>query len=201
MSEEKVHEPSIPVQIDSIMRLDEFHRTRCIYFRVEIDESPISGPYPVSHEDRILFTVWGNWAVLAGPGQLLDSDGLFSSPELIDQTLLGVDETEGLLLELGYIWLPNELLGLQGQNSEVRKGDVYRISTSLFHQCNRFVMDMITEQEWLDICRSLSDTIRPSPQETDAFRKWRGEQIKRSYDRYHHDDYADHRLPKKERDQ
>ncbi|UCE47881.1 MAG: hypothetical protein JSW47_20070 [Phycisphaerales bacterium] len=191
-------ELTIPVQIDSIKRLDEFQRTRCIYFRVEIEDGPILGPHPVSHDDRALLAAWGSWVVLAGPGRLVDADGLFVSPESIDQTLLSIEETEGLFLDLGYIWLPNELLGLQDRGNDVRKGDVYRLSTPFFRQCYRFAVDMMTEEEWLDSCKFYSDAIRPSPRETAAFREWRREQIKRSRDRYHQSDYADHRLPKKE---
>ncbi len=190
-------EQTIPVQIDSIKRLGDFQKTRCAYFRIEVTAGPIAGPYPTFHHDKALLAVWGSWAALAGPGKAIDDQGLFVSAESINRTLLSIEEAEGLYLDLGYIWLPNELLGFQDQDNTIRIGDVFRLPVLLFHQCYRFTADMITEDEWLESCESYSDAIRPSPQETAAFRQWRREQIKRSGDRYHQSDYADRRLPKK----
>ena len=191
-------ELTIPVQVDSIKSLAEFQRTRCIYVRIEIEGSPVAGPYSISHEDRALLAVSGNWAVLAGPGPLLDADGFFGSPESIELTVLSIEADEELFMDLGYIWLPNDLLGLQDRVKDVRRGDVYRLSTPFFRQCYRFVTGAIAEDVWLEFCRLHSEEIRPSPRETVAFRAWRRQQIQRSRDRYHHSDYADRRLPKKE---
>lgn len=188
---------SFPVQIDSIMQSGEFQRTRCIYFRVEVAEGLLPGPHPVSHEDEPLIVAWGSWAVLAGPGKALDAQGLFVSSELINQTFQRIEETKGQFLDLGYIWLPNELLNLQDRDKKIRNGDVYRLSTPLFRQCYLFVAGMIAEGEWLELCKSTSAAVWPSPEETKAFRKWRQDQIERSRSRYHHHDYADRRLKKK----
>jgi len=190
-------EQSVPVYIDSIKRIDDFQRTRCVYFRIDIDDEPPSWSYDISGNDQVLLHTWGSWSVLLGPGQSNDAEGLFSSPDSIDRALQSIEETEGPTLDLGNIWLPNDLLDLEGEGKEVRSGDVYRLSPSLFRQCYRFSVEMITEAEWLDSCRSDSHAIWPSPRETAAFREWRKGQIKRSSERYHHPDYANRRLGKK----
>ena len=190
-------EQTIPVQIDSIKRTGEFQKTRCAYFRIEITDGPIAEPHPILYNEKVRLAVWGSWAALMGPDKSIDDHDLFISPESINRTLVSIEETEGLFLDLGYIWLPNKLLALQDRDSEVRNGDVYRLPMQLFHQCYRFIADMITEDEWLDSCESYSNTILSSSQETFAFRQWRKKQIKRSSDRYHQSNYADHRLPKK----
>jgi hypothetical protein len=191
-------EPTIPVQIDSIKRLKGFQRARCVYFRIEASDMPITGSFPVLPRGHALLAAWGSWAVLAGPGKSIDAHGLFRTPESIRRTLQGIEEIEQVFLDLGHIWLPNELLSVQQEGARIMTGDVYRLSLPLFSQCYRFVAEMITEQEWLASCKSYSQAIRPSPKETAAFRLWRREQIERSKARYYHPDYAARQLPKKQ---
>ena len=142
-------ELTMPVQIDSIMRLEGFQRSRCIYFLLEVIAGPIVGPYTTSFDDRALLATWGNWAVLTGPGTAIAEGGLFISPEIINQTLQSIEDSQELILELSHIWLPNSLLRMEENDKEIRKGDVYRLSTRLFRDCYRFVSGLITEKEWL----------------------------------------------------
>lgn len=190
-------EPTIPVQVDSIKRWAEFQKTRCIYFRVEFPDRPVTGPSPDLYGDKAVLSTWGSWAVLSGPSRSIEAEGLFLLPKSIEQTLLRIEETEGLSLDLAHIWMPNELFDLGNQDKEIRSGDVYRLSTALFRVCYLFAAEMITEDRWLNSCRSSYADIIPSPEETAAFRSWRKEQIERSSSRYHHKDYATRRLPKK----
>jgi hypothetical protein len=190
-------EPTVPVQIDSIKRLKGFQRSRCVYFRIEVADMPITGSFPAVPSDQALLAAWGSWAVLVGPGTSIDAHGLFHTAESISRTLERIEGTEGVFLDLGHIWLPNELLSVQNEGDKVMTGDVFRLSLPLFNQCYRFIAEMISEQEWLASCKSYAGGIRPSPQETAAFRQWRRKQVKQSSDRYHHDDYEGRRLPKK----
>ena len=191
-------EPTVPVQIDSIKRLKGVQRTRCVYFRIEVADMPITGSFTAVPSDQALLAAWGSWAVLAGPGTSIDAQGLFTTAESIRRTLHRVEETTGVFLDLGHIWLPNELLSGKHKRDKIMAGDVYRLSIPLFSQCYRFIAEMISEKEWLASCKSSAGGIRPSSQETAAFRQWRREQVKQSKDRYHHADYEGRRLPKKQ---
>ena len=193
----EIPEQTIPVQIDTVMWVEGFQRTRCIYFLLEVIGGPLVGPYTGSIDDRALLAVWGNWSILTGPGRAFSLDGLFASPETINQTLTSIEEIEELILELSHIWLPNSLLNKEEREKGIRKGDVYRLSFRLFHDCYRFIAGMISEKEWLELCEVYSGEIKPSDKETTAFRKWRLEEIQRSSDHYHSEDYAEYRLPKK----
>jgi hypothetical protein len=193
----EIPEQTIPVQIDSVMQLEGFQRTRCIYFLLEVIDGSIVGPYTSSFNDRALLAMWGNWSVLTGPGRAISMDGLFTSPEMINQTLTRIEETNELILELSHIWLPNSLLRFEEREKEIRKGDVYRLSFRLFYECYRFIAGMISEKEWLEKCDAYSTEIEPSNIETTAFRKWRLEEIQRSRDHYHSENYSEYRLPKK----
>jgi hypothetical protein len=185
----------IPVQIDDARHLEEFQKTRCNYFRIEFSEGPFTGTFPVSSGlDKLRVAAWGNWAVLTGPTVGVDEQDLFLSSDSIRKTFMTIEETEGLFLDLGYIWLPNEIFGVKAENESIRIGDVYRLSTRLFQKCYLFVAEMITEKEWLDHCLSLSKEINPSPDETLAFREWRQKQIQSSYERYHDESYKERRL-------
>ena len=155
---------TIPVQIDDIRHLADFQKTRCNYFRIEFSEGPFTGTYPVSSGlDELRVAAWGNWAVLTGPTIGVDDQDLFLSPDSIGQTFMNIDETEGLFLDLGYVWLPNKIFSAKTGKDDIRIGDVYRLSTQLFQKCFLFVAEMITEKEWLDYCQSFSTEIRPSP--------------------------------------
>lgn len=193
---------TIPVQIDDIKRLKGFQRTRCNYFRIEFPERSFEESFPVSPADKLRVAAWGNWAVLTGPITESGEQRKFLSSDSIRQTFLKIEENEAIFLDLGYIYLPNQLLGLDTSNHRIRIGDVYRLSTELFQKCYLFVAEMISEKEWMEYCssslkRKNQKEIIPSPDETKAFRKWRKEQIKRSYDRYHEKSYQKHQLPRR----
>lgn len=193
---------TIPVQIDDIKRLKGFQRTRCNFFRIEFSERPFEETYSVSSADKLRLAAWGNWAVLTGPISETSEQDKFLSSESIRQTFLKIEENEEIFLDLGYIYLPNQLLGVEKENHRIGIGDVYRLSIELFQKCYLFVAEMISEKEWMEYCssslkRKNQKEIFPSPDETKAFRKWRNEQIKSSYDRYHEKSYRKHQLPRR----
>ena len=192
-------ELTIPVQIDNIQHLGDFQRARCNYFRIEFSEGPFTGTYPISYADELRIAAWGSWAVLTGPSIRVDDQDLFLSSDSIRKTFMRIEETKGLFLDLGYIWIPNKLLGAENNIKDIRIGDIYRLSTQLFQKSYLFVAELITEKEWLDYCQSFFEEIHPSPGETAAFREWRQKQIQSSYERYHHDSYKERRLRPKGR--
>lgn len=191
--------PTIPLQIDSMKSIGDFQRARCVYYRVEFVDGP-SREIFIMINGVVQLAAWGQWAVLSGPSYPSSTDeSFFDTSSLINETFQTLEETEGLFLDMGHIWLPNELLNIQSKETSIRSGDVYRIPFPLFRHCYRFVMDTIKEEEWLELCKSFSDRVQYSPRETLAFREWRKEQIKISREHYHHPDYASRRLPKKKR--
>jgi len=190
---------TIPVLIDDIKRLKDFQRTRCTYFRIEFSERPFTGTFPVSSAGKFRVAAWGNWAVLTGPAAETGKKDLFLSPDSIRSTLMKIEEDEELFLDLGYIWIPNQVIGIKGKSkavTDIRTGDVYRLSTPFFQKCYSFAAETITGKEWRKYCLSSPKEIHPSPDETKAFREWRKMQIQSSYDRYHHRSYEKHRIPR-----
>jgi len=191
---------TIPVLIDNIKRLKDFQRTRCTYFRIEFSERPFTGTFPVSSSEKFRAEAWGNWAVLTGPPMRSGEKDLFLSSDSIERTLMKIEDDKELFLDLGYIWIPNQVLGVKEEGkavTDIRTGDVFRISTSFFQKCYFFVAETIPEKEWLEYCLSSPEEIHPSPDETKAFREWRRMQIQRSYDRYHQKSNKRHQTPKR----
>ncbi len=192
---------TIPVQIDSIKRTAGNEKARCIYYHVEIEPGYVLRRTRFLLSSGALFAAGVSWAALAGPDLAGAGDNpLFLSPELISQTLAGIDADEHLSLELGYLWVPNAKLDPGFPGEPIHEGDIYRISLPYFLHCYRYVTEKITEEEWLNPGKRFIQPVRPSPQETLAFRQWRQAQILASRERYHQPGYAQFRLPKKKED-
>lgn len=188
---------TIPIQVDSIKTLEDFKRTRFIYYRIEFDDRAVISSRPNRLKGGPLFSVWGSWAILTGPGPSGREHRLFNSPESIQNTIASLEDNERLFLDLGHFWVPNELLGTGDILESIKSGDVYRVSVPLFQECYRFAADMISQERWIESCLSMTKQLQPSPKESAAFRSWRQDRIKRSSERYHHADYESLRLPKK----
>lgn len=188
---------TIPIQVDSIKTQENFKRTRFVYYRIEFESGPVISTRSSRLKGGPLYSVWGSWAVLTGPGPSGRNHKIFDSRESIQDTIANLEENEELFLDLGHFWIPNELLGSEANMESIKNGDVYRISVPLFQECYRFAAETISQERWLESCLSMARQLKPSPDESAAFRNWRQDQIKRSSERYHHADYASLRLPKK----
>ncbi len=188
--------PDVPVFIDSVKDVGDFKNTRCIYYRVEFDDRL----FKVSQSSvPNNFEVMGTWAILTSPFDDDTGQNLFISSDIIVKTLKYIEDRDSLFLEIGNIWIPNFLFLKEKKNEEIRQGDVYRISKELFSICYGYVAGFIQEKEWIENCSKHINDIRPSGEETNAFRTWRDESIELSKKRYHHKDYEVYRLPKKKR--
>jgi hypothetical protein len=189
---------TIPVQIDSIKNWEGYERTRCIYYRVELEDGYVFRKTRYLLSSKAFFAAGVSWAALAGPvvkeGQEND---LFLTPEVIEETINSLHENEKLSLDMGYIWVPNSMFAKTTPDESIREGDVYRMSLSYFRYCYRFSLGKIPDEEWLNPKKKFRDAIHPSPLETAAFRSWRKSQIAISRKRYHHISYAGLRLSKK----
>ena len=58
---------TIPIQIDSIKELEQFPRTRCIYYRVELEDGYVFRKTRYLLSSSAFFAAGVSWAALAGP--------------------------------------------------------------------------------------------------------------------------------------
>lgn len=190
---------TIPVQIDSIKEMEDFQRTRCLYYRVELEDGYVFRKTRYLLSSSAFFAAGVSWAALAGP-VLLDGveHELFLTADLITRTITSLNGNEKLSLDMGYLWVPNSMFQKAAPGVSIRAGDVYRLSLPYFRYCYRFTMGKIPDEDWLNPRKRFREPIHPSPQETEAFRQWRLEQIAISHRRFHHESYARFRLAKKE---
>ncbi len=195
---------TIPVQIDNINKDPAYDRARCVYYRIEAEEGTIIRKTRFLLSSSALFAAEIRWAALAGPEQGYQTESiLFSTPEQITNTFNRIHANDKLLMELGYIWVPNKMLNKSypgEQREDISEGSVYRISLPYFLHCYRFVTERISEAEWLNPKKKFIRPVESSPQETEAFRQWRKEQIQISSARYHRPEFAALRLAKKDVD-
>ncbi len=193
---------TIPVQVDNAGRQEGFGKTRCVYFRVEGSVGTEAWSYSVSGRNEAVLASWNDWAVLAGPAGRWKwgrGERLFDSPGLIDRTIMTLEKSKSVFLDLAHIYLPDDLVCCGTKENPIRNGDVYRITMPLFRSCYMFVNESIPEKEWIESCRALSKDILYSPAETAAFREWRKKEISLARVRYHDPSYTDMRLKKKEK--
>jgi len=189
---------TIPVQIDSIKEMEGYQRTRCIYYRVELEDGYVFRKTRYLLSSSAFFAAGVSWAVLAGPvlQEGAESDQ-FLTQESIEQTISSLHGNEKLSLELGYIWVPNGMFQKASPGQAIHEGDVYRMSLPYFRYCYRFSIGKINDVDWLNPRKRFREPILPSPQETQVFRDWRKAQIAVSRHRYHQKEYTRLRLAKK----
>jgi hypothetical protein len=192
-----LNQETLPVLIDHFMSKEGFNRVRCVYYRVEAAGGPGAWPHSRTDGADSNLAAWSDWAILTGPDPAVSTGALFESPDVIDGTFERLEKSEERFLDLAHIWLPAEVFDAGSGSEPVRKGDVYRISIPLFSQCYRFSTGAMSEEEWLEACRSLAGDLRPSPRETEAFRSWRKQEISHARTLYHSDEYAGRRLRKR----
>jgi len=189
---------TIPVQIDSIKEMEDFQRTRCIYYRVELEDGYVFRKTRYLLQSSAFFAAGVSWAALAGPVLVNGKEEeLFLSPDAISKTIDSLHDNEKLSLDMGYLWIPNSMFQKAARGVPIREGDVYRLSLPYFRYCYRFTLGKISDEEWLNPKKRFREPIQPSPKETKAFRQWRLNQIAISHARFHHRSYARFRLAKK----
>jgi len=188
---------TIPVQIDHIIETSIYAKTRCTFFRVESPVEPLTSSETNRYIGDLKLAVWGSWAALTGPGESINSSGVFDSADTISRTLDGIEENDRLYLDIGYFWLPHALLRTANQAHEPVNGDVYRVSMKLF-------LTAYSQARSEDPFDSKDDLegIDPSDvmfchEETSSFRQWREIQIDISRRRFRSNDYEGRRMENK----
>ncbi len=189
---------TIPVQIDSVKEMEDFQRTRCTYYRVELEDGYVFRKTRYLLTSSAFFAAGISWAALAGPVLMDGSESdLFLTRESISATIDSLHSNEKLSLDMGYLWIPNFMFEKYSPGIPSHEGDVYRLSLPYFRYCYRYTAGTIPVEEWLNPKKRFRQPLRLSMDETMAFREWRKAQISISHKRYHHRKYTPHRLRKK----
>ena len=120
----------------------------------------------------------------------------FETTAQFDSLIDRIEEIEGLVVENGYIWLPNFLLENDQKwdpkskqpDSSAKFDTVWRCSISLFQTALRFMRGIINQEEFIKQSQELSaipnKTISSSPHETEVFRDWGADQIEQARQNY-----------------
>jgi hypothetical protein len=174
-----MYEQTIPVQIDRIIDTPRYQIARCAFFRIESVDRPLALAGSPLLPEGLSLTVWGDWAVLAGPMGSSGVSSPFESAQALEEALGRIEVTGELLTDLGYLWMPLSLLR-RGREEGPRKGDVYRISRPLFS----YGYSRTLRADSTDACTGWEmpeeSEIAYSPEESGAFRRWRRMQIDQS---------------------
>ncbi len=187
-------EPTVPVFIDSVKRMDDFECTRCIYYRLEFTHEPPTWPPSAPADGTYAVANLGGWAVLCGPGGAERFDSSIDIEATLDE-LAGDDD---ISFDLGYCWLPNAALEAADPDGTVRAGDVLRLPAPLFRLCCRHAAGQVGDEPWRAGFATSEPVVELSVSETEAFRAWRRTRIDKTRQRYRAEDYAKHRLPQRE---
>jgi len=188
---------TIPIQIDHIIETTIYAKTRCTFYRVESPVEPLTTSETNRYIGDLKIAVWGSWAALTGPGESINSSGIFDSADAISRTLDGIEGNDRLYLDIGYLWLPHALLRNAHEDHEPVNGDVYRVSMRLFLTAysqarSENPFDSKDDLEGID-----PSDVMFCPEETSSFRQWRGKQIDISRTRFRSKDYEGRRMENK----
>ena len=93
----------------------------------------------------------------------------FERYEMIESLFDRVRQTDGLLLDTSYLWLPTAMLyhSLLAESPEI--GDVFRVSPELFQAAVDYREGRIDDGPFREICRTREQELRPSEIETRTF--------------------------------
>ena len=174
-----MYKNTIPVQIDRIIDTRQYHIVRCAFFRIESTGKPLALTESPLLSGGVSLTVWGEWALLAGPLDSQGALGAFGDLPALESALERIQDEEELLTDLGYLWLPLDLLRDCGEHVPA-KGDVYRISMPLFTYGYSRTLSGDSVDAWGDWEAPKECLVFHSADESGVFRAWRRRQIERS---------------------
>ena len=156
--------PDVPLFVDdSRVVPGEFPFIRCNYLSIERDE-PESGWQLVLGNVALPFLLLHLGGVITQP----IGAAQFTASTLIDRLFTSVEDDERFSLDVGDIWIPEELFPRTPQ-----AGDVYRIGRRLFDFALRYRYGHADAESLLVQSKELHAQFRFSEQETFAFQQWR----------------------------
>jgi len=156
----------VPVIVDDVKTHEGFEMTRCTYFTIACDD-PIPGQSLGTDFLPIPFTLMGLAGVLTRP----PNGDRFDEPESFDELLQAIDENErlpNLYVDVNDLWIPNTAF----TDGPARRGDVYRLPEALFFAAVQYRSDLISARSYESIAADYTETLRPSPHESRAFKEW-----------------------------
>jgi hypothetical protein len=107
--------------------------------------------------------------------------GRFSNVGLIEGLYRRIEDEEGLLIDIGDLWLP---LFLFEGSSRPEIGYVYRLNKDLFVLAFSFREGNLNIETYIEECRRMERALTFSEDEMGAFTAWREMQIKNAIDQY-----------------
>ncbi|MDX1394310.1 MAG: hypothetical protein R3195_07965 [Gemmatimonadota bacterium] len=166
----------IPVLIDDCKELGDFRMTRAIFFTIEASGA-VDDLVSLLRAREVPFLLMGFTSILHRPS--VDA-ARFSSPDEIDRLFDEIQRIEDVVVETGFVWLPNDVFG----KPLPRRGDLYRVSYRLFRSALRFRQEKITlpelDEQAVELVRLYPDAIAASDVEAEVFRRWSRAQIEAS---------------------
>jgi len=174
---------TIPVIVDDVKFQPGFAVTRCRYYAIACDiPAPAWVQFP--ERARLPFLLVGLSGIIYKP---LGQKRLFNTSDRIEALFDAVDSDPEMYIDSNDIWLPNLLFERAGE-ANPRRGQVWRISTSLFTLADQARRERLTIEKLEEACTTLEgDALRFSPSETRGFRAWGQAQIAKASRIYHSD--------------
>lgn len=175
----------IPVLIDDVKSLEDFHVTRCTYFTIDAGAA-VDDWVALLRGRGIPFLLLGVSAVIFRPE--LDV-ARFEDPDQIDSLFHRIEQIGGVVVETAHIWLPNELFGEHAARAKspgddhnpLDRGALWRVSLPLFQSALKFQKEVITLEQFTEDCRLLMSAERSplahTPKEWRVFHEWSQAQI------------------------
>ncbi|MEN8242565.1 MAG: hypothetical protein ABFS17_11625 [Chloroflexota bacterium] len=186
--------------LDDVKDFEVFEMTRFGYFAIDPFLS-VEDWNLALQEQEIPFLLFGGASVIHRP---TFNSARFETTAQFDSLIDRIEEIDGLVVENGYIWLPNFLLEddqkwtpqAQQPDSSSNFDAAWRCTIPLFQEALRFMRGLITQKELIRKCLKLAATSKPmvnSPAETIVLRNWgliQIEQARKNYLQQRSDGYA-----------
>lgn len=161
--------PTIPVMIDDVKDSADFHMSRCTYF--SIASNLPSAEVSLDPRMKIPSFMIGFTGVICRPSY---RSVLFDKPKKISGLFERVERNENLYVDINDIWLPNYVF----DDKNRKRSSVYRIGPELFKLAFNYQNEIISDKDFLKICKERNLKAEFSPEETESFKIWGQKQIK-----------------------
>lgn len=161
--------PTLPVIIDDVKDQADFRMSRCTYF--SIASNVPSQEVALDRGMNLPSIMVGFTSVICRPS---NRSALFDKPGKISGLFERAEKNEGVYVDINDLWLPNFLFDEENR----KRSSVYRIGIELFQLAFNYQNEVISNEDFITICKRAGFRADFSPIETDAFAKWSGAQIK-----------------------
>ena len=171
---------SVPVVVDAVKTLEAFPFSRCVYYTMECEEPSADWMLGIEGVEVPYLLVELSGVIHAPSAEQAE----FDSGESIEAAFARIDADPRLSVGSADLWLPNEVLYEPSKGAERRRGRVYRVGQGLFLQALQFRRGALSQEEFLEVCRTSRDQVRFSAVETRAFREWVEGEVRQAKEAY-----------------